>query len=716
MRARRQKSLGGLTLRSKILLMVLPIALLSMGVAALIAYSSSQDALTVQAQAQVAAIRNSKKSELENYFRQLRSTFSVFGGDVGVAAATQSFSDAFDALGRQKLAPERLKALEAYYRNEFVPVLNKSPGFEQVTAEQLIPHSDRTLEAQALFISENPNKPDQRDKLVDSPANNPYTLAHFTYHEWLRNLEQRFDFYDLFLISNTGTIIYSTKKETDLGTSLVDGPYANTNLGQLYRQIQSANRSGLVKLADYDFYPPSGGAPAMFIGTPIYSNFKMIGLLVGQISIDAVERTLNRNRSWRADGLGESGFVYVTGPSQLLRNNHRIFIEHPDEFLARAASQGYRPAEIDAIKRESATVLRYRMNTEGVRRAERGEQGQVQALNSQGNESLQAYAPLDIADVNWVLNANIERDEILAPLEHLKRTMLIVACALTLLCTLLAMGMAAWFVRPINALMDGIEAIKQGRTDVTIAERSDDEFGRLAHSFNEMAATVRNRDEVIASKNKAYAGLLHRVFPDVVADRLRSGEEQIIDTLPNVSLIYVSVDGFVGATDKMTGAESMQLLNEIVDRIDAVADRLGVERVKTMGEHYIAACGLTTPRLDHATRAVEFADAVAAELKLVGKGRGIELGVRASVACGRVHAGLVGNHKFVFDVWGRPLNVARRLLSEIGADEIRVTQDVLHQLGPDNSFDQRPVTTSVALGEIASFGRALRATAASAPV
>src|ERR1700753_537687 len=101
--------------------MILPIALLSMGVAAFIAYSASTDALTAQAQAQVASIRNSKKSELENYFRQLRSTFSVFGGDVGVAAAAQSFSDAFDALGRQKLAPERMKALDGFYRNEFVP-------------------------------------------------------------------------------------------------------------------------------------------------------------------------------------------------------------------------------------------------------------------------------------------------------------------------------------------------------------------------------------------------------------------------------------------------------------------------------------------------------------------------------------------------------------------------------------------------------------------
>src|SRR6201994_1667172 len=106
----------------------------------------------------------------------------------------------------------------------------------------------------------------------------------------------------------------------------------------------------------------------------------------------------------------------------------------------------------------------------------------------------------------------------------------------------------------------------------------------------------------------------------------------------------------------------MDLLNEIVDGTNADAERFGVEHVKTSGEHYIAACGLTTPRLDHATRAVEFADAVVAEVQLVGKGRGIELGVRASVACGRVHAGLVGNHKFVFDVWGRPLNVARRLV------------------------------------------------------
>ena len=143
------------------------------------------------------------------------------------------------ALGRQQLSPERAKALEAYYRSDFIPLLNKTPGFEQVTADQLLPHNDRTAEAQALFISENPNKPGEREKLVDSPANDPYTLAHFTYHEWFLNLERRFDFRDLFVISSTGTIVYSVEKQVDFGTNLVDGPYASTNLGTLYRQIMT---------------------------------------------------------------------------------------------------------------------------------------------------------------------------------------------------------------------------------------------------------------------------------------------------------------------------------------------------------------------------------------------------------------------------------------------------------------------------------------------
>ncbi len=283
--------------------------------------------------------------------------------------------------------------------------------------------------------------------------------------------------------------------------------------------------------------------------------------------------------------------------------------------------------------------------------------------------------------------------------------MMIVACGLTLLSTLFAMAMASRFIRPINNLMQGIDAIKGGRSSIRIEKAGDDEFGRLSDSFNTMAASIQERDAIIAGKNKAYAGLLNRVFPEIVADRMRAGEEQIIDTQPSVTMIYASVVGFTRETDDMSGNESVKLLNEIIECFDSMAEQHGVERVKTVGEHYIAACGLTVPRLDHAARAVDFADAIAAEVSRISSERKIKLEIRVSIASGKVHAGLVGNQRFVYDVWGRPLNLVRRLIHDTVAGEICVTQETHQQLGSDHGFSERPPIVGTTLGRIARFGR-----------
>ncbi len=378
--------LRSLTLRSKILMMILPASLISMGLAGLIGYFTARDALTKQATAQLTAIRSAKKAQVESYYRNLRSTFGIFADDVAVVSATQMLGDGFNQLGRQKLAPERTKALETFYRDKFVPELNKTPGFEQILPETLLPRNDRAAEAQALFITDNPHKANERAKLADHPVSNPYTLAHFTYHGWLKELADRLKLYDLMIVVPSGNVIYSVAKEVDFTSNLIDGPYATSNIGRLFRQVLSEHRKGYVKFTDFEFYAASGGIPAQFVATPIYAGFKLVGVMIGQVSNDEVSRTMNGDKSWRADGLGETGFAYIAGPALFLRNDHRVFIENKARFLSVITEQGARPEEIETINRQNTTVLRYKMNIEGVRRALLGETGVVNARNAIGQE------------------------------------------------------------------------------------------------------------------------------------------------------------------------------------------------------------------------------------------------------------------------------------------------------------------------------------------
>jgi class 3 adenylate cyclase len=699
--------LRNLTLRSKLLLMLLPIGLVSMGTQAILSHVNGTRAMLAQGTDLATAVRQSKKQQVEAFFSNLRDTFPVFGDDVAVVSATGQFRDTFNQLGRGRLADERRRKLEDLYRNELVPALAAKalPG-EQLLFENIWPRTDRSIEAQTLFLAENRFKIGERAKLLDHPVSNPYTLAHFTYHGWFRDVKQRLKLYDLMLAdADTGSLIYSVEKEADFGTSLQDGPYANTNVGRLFRRVLAEHKKGFVALSDFELYPGSLMAPSMFIATPVYANFKLTGVLIGQISVAGLNQSLNGSNSWKQDGLGETGLAYIAGSSKLLRSDHRKFIEDQVAFFAPLRQAGMSEATINGIIKSNSTILKLEANVEAVDRAQRGETGTLIGNNILGVRAVQAYAPLNIPDLSWVLVSQINTDEVLASVNAFQRSMMILACGLALATTLASMWLASRFLRPVAKLMTGMEGLRAGRTDVKVEKLADDEFGELTDNFNAMAEMIRARDRKITEKASGNDQLLKRLFPQSIAERMIKGESQIVDTVTNVTIVYASILGFVKLTEGKPAADSMSMLNEIFDLLDQAAAEHGIDRIKTIGEHYIAACGLSEPRLDHGPRAVAFCDTVARELKRLSDQKSLQLDMRASLASGDINAGLIGDRRFAFEVWGRPLNYARRLIHEATTNEVRITEATYQLLGPDNGFKERPAVEGRTLGTIRNYAR-----------
>ena len=123
--------------------------------------------------------------------------------------------------------------------------------------------------------------------------------------------------------------------------------------------------------------------------------------------------------------------------------------------------------------------------------------------------------------VNWVIVARMDESEVLDSQLRFNRNVMIAACTLALLSTLLALWLARLFLSPIKALLGGIERLRNGERDVVVASKTRDEFHDLVGAFNGMAARIRERDDVIEGKSKAYEQLLGRMFPASVAERLR---------------------------------------------------------------------------------------------------------------------------------------------------------------------------------------------------
>jgi class 3 adenylate cyclase len=206
-----------------------------------------------------------------------------------------------------------------------------------------------------------------------------------------------------------------------------------------------------------------------------------------------------------------------------------------------------------------------------------------------------------------------------------------------------------------------VERLSSGDTQFKVPVKGNDEFATLATAFNGMLSEIVRRNGIIESKTAEYEKLLRNVLPDTVADRFNGGELIVADTFENVSIIYAVIVGLDVIQRDHSANDIIRLLNELIDLFDESAERHGVEKVKTIGDAYLAACGLSTPRLDHRQRAAAFADEIQSILRRFNEAKGLHLTLSIGLANGEVDAGIVGRKRFVYEILGECVSEARRL-------------------------------------------------------
>src|SRR4030095_1986965 len=130
-----------------------------------------------------------------------------------------------------------------------------------------------------------------------------------------------------------GNIVYTVFKELDFATSLVNGPYAKTKLGDAFRQSWSLNKPGEIALSEFGEYLPSYNDQGAFLGTPIFDGGKKIGVLVVQVPIDKINSVMTAEGKWKERGLGDTGETYlVSGADGTQRSVARLAVENIEAY------------------------------------------------------------------------------------------------------------------------------------------------------------------------------------------------------------------------------------------------------------------------------------------------------------------------------------------------------------------------------------------------
>lgn len=203
-----------------------------------------------------------------------------------------------------------------------------------------------------------------------------------------------------------------------------------------------------------------------------------------------------------------------------------------------------------------------------------------------------------------------------------------------------------------------------------------------------------------AEKERSEA-LLRNILPDPVIARLNSGETVIADRFEQVSILFADIVGFTPAAAMMSPARLVERLDRVFCEFDALAEQLGVEKIKTIGDAYMAAAGLPESRPDHVEAILAFAVGILDVVRRIETSGQEPLQVRIGIHCGPAVAGIIGRRKFIYDVWGDTVNVASRLESQGVANRIQVSQPVRDALAQLYEFEPR--------GSIALKGRGLMA-------
>ena len=183
--------------------------------------------------------------------------------------------------------------------------------------------------------------------------------------------------------------------------------------------------------------------------------------------------------------------------------------------------------------------------------------------------------------------------------------------------------------------------------------------------------------------------LLRNVLPVAIADRLKAGERVIADHYDQVSVLFADIVSFTPFAEQHSAQETVAMLNDLFTGFDRLAERFGLEKIKTIGDAYMVVAGAPERRDDHAVVLMEMAVAMQAQVSGHAPVDGRRVEVRIGIASGPLVAGVIGERKFSYDLWGDTVNTAARMESSGFPGCIQVTDETRRLLDGRYPFERR---------------------------
>lgn len=610
---------------------------------------------------------------------EARAALDRLRSQIGLLASSPSTAEAIERLARVTaeltvpsgavLVDERDELRDQYLRS-VIPELERTAGGD-LDVTELVPDSAVGIHLQHAFSSGSADPAGRSE--IDLPAvDTAWAAAHAEIHSSQRRTLGRLGGDDLLLIDPDGTVLYSVTKAADFATNVAFGPHAVGPLGRTLRtRLEPDGGAIITELATY---APALGRPVLFVVAPVVLDDGRIAALAVRYGVDLLNGVLSADDG-RPIALGDTGELHLAGADNRKRTDPRAFREDPRRYLAEATGAGtIETGAADIVTARGTTALVTRTDGDVVAEALAlgGRSSVLERTDHLGRNSLLIAVPLGLDDLEWVVVAQITAEEASGPLDLYRQRLLVLTAALVVAVTFSGMAWANRLAFPLRALTDRAvdgEPAPDGlmRRSGGPAPRSS-EIVTLVEQFRDIDETLAAQRAAATQAHETWLATLRSLLPSHLVRRVDGRDQVTHDVAPAATVVVVVAHEL----DEVTPEE----FDELLARVDVVAQRRDVERVAVVGDTIVAVVGHRSPVLDHARRGAMFADEIVRSP--IGNVR-----FAAGLASGAVLTGLSGPAHLVYDAWGPTATLARLAAEEARPGEVGLDPSIVERLPAD---------------------------------
>ncbi len=679
-----------MSIQSELMVMLLLSSIVSVVAISAVAYGTGRDLFEAGSSRWLTQLRTSQQRAMLAEFENLTNSLTNYSSSTTVLVATQEFTAAFNQLADATIDPAQEKALVDYYTNELIEPTKRTTGVK-IDIDAVVPTSNAQRYLQARYTAQSPPPNTKTDAPPSTKAdddNRAWPAVDARYDGYFQDMVTRFEYQDALLLDARGNVVYSVNKGLDLGTNILEGPYRDSKLGAAYEKALGANAVDFVWITDFGPYQPNLGAPTAWLVSPVRSQGKTEGVLAVPLPVAKINEVMTIDRQWKEAGLGATTETYLAGTDALMRSDSRLFLEDPEAYRREVVAAGTPPEVADEAIRLGGTTFVQPVGDLGLSAAQRGETGVLTARGYLGQEELQAYAPLKVPDseLNWSILATRDSTEAFARGASFTRWVVLTAAVISFVICLAGAIAARAFVRPIRRLEAAANKISSGDYDVNIPVTAKGEIGDVAAAFNEMSRSLQTKERLLNEQREENDRLLLSLMPESLVERYRQGDQTIAAEHQDISVIYADLVGLEEMSTDLSGDELVGKLDALFRQFDSAAEALGIERVRTLHNGYLAACGVVTSRLDNVRRTVDFALEMQHIVDRFNTGAADNIGLRAGITTGKAVSGLVGASRVTYDLWGSAVSLAYQVHRGTPQRGIYVAEEVFEVMQDTRQF------------------------------